>query len=71
LISEKQWNQSVPAYKSVIVVVPPERIWDKESDAPDGCGDRRDNDGDGWVDVNDKDYPPTFRLHPDPSEHVF
>jgi hypothetical protein len=28
-----------------------------ESDAPGGCADRRDNDGDGWVDVNDTDCP--------------
>ena len=57
LISVDNWNQSVPAYRSVIVVVPPEKIWDKESDAPDGCTDRRDNDGDGWVDLNDTDCP--------------
>ena len=57
LISVDNWNQSVPAYKSVIVVVPPEPIWDKESDAPGGCTDGRDNDGDGWVDVNDTDCP--------------
>ena len=48
LISVDNWNQSVPAYKSVIVVNS-EKIWDRESDAPGGCGDRRDNDGDGWV----------------------
>jgi hypothetical protein len=57
LISVDNWNRSVPAYKSVIVVVPPEPIWDKESDAPGGCADRRDNDGDGWVDLNDTDCP--------------
>jgi hypothetical protein len=57
LISVDNWNRSVPAYKSVIVVVPPEKIWDKESDTPGGCADRRDNDGDGWVDVNDTDCP--------------
>jgi hypothetical protein len=56
LISVDDWNQSVPAYKSVIVVNS-EKIWDKESDAPGGCADRRDNDGDGWVDVNDTDCP--------------
>jgi hypothetical protein len=56
LISVDNWTQSVPAYKSVIVVNS-EPIWDKESDAPDGCTDRRDNDGDGWVDVNDTDCP--------------
>jgi hypothetical protein len=57
LISVDNWNQSVPAYMSVIVVVPPEKIWDEESDAPGGCADRIDNDGDGWVDVNDTDCP--------------
>jgi hypothetical protein len=56
LISVDNWNQSVPAYKSVIVVNS-EKIWDKESDAPGGCVDRRDKDGDGWVDVNDTDCP--------------
>jgi hypothetical protein len=56
LISVDNWNQSVPAYKSVIVVNS-EKIWDKESDAPGGCMDKRDNDGDGWVDVNDTDCP--------------
>jgi hypothetical protein len=56
LISVDNCNQSVPAYKSVIVVNS-EKIWDKESDAPGGCGDGRDNDGDGWVDVNDTDCP--------------
>ncbi|RCV62848.1 Protein of unknown function (DUF1566), partial [Methanophagales archaeon] len=56
LISVDNWNESVPAYKSVIVVNS-EKIWDKESDAPGGCTDRRDNDGDGWVDVNDTDCP--------------
>jgi hypothetical protein len=57
LISVDNWNQSVPAYKSMIVVIPPEKILDKESDTPGGCRDRRDNDGDGWVDVNDTDCP--------------
>jgi hypothetical protein len=57
LITESNWNQSVPAYKSVIVEVPPEKIWDKESDVPSGCTDRRDNDGDGWIDLNDTDCP--------------
>jgi hypothetical protein len=57
LISVDNWNQSVPAYKSVIVVVPPDPIWDKESDTPGGCTDGRDNDGDGWVDINETDCP--------------
>jgi hypothetical protein len=56
LISVDNWYESVPAYKSVIVVNS-EKIWDKESDAPGGCADRRDNDGDGWVDLNDTDCP--------------
>jgi hypothetical protein len=56
LISVANWNQSVPAYKSVIVVNS-EPIWDMESDAPRGCADGKDNDGDGWVDVNDTNCP--------------
>jgi hypothetical protein len=56
LISVANWNQSVPAYKSVIVVNS-EPILDKQSDAPGGCADGRDKDGDGWVDVNDTDCP--------------
>jgi hypothetical protein len=56
LISVGEWNKSLPTFKSVIVVKS-EKIWDKESDAADGCADRKDNDGDGWVDVNDRDCP--------------
>jgi hypothetical protein len=58
LISVDEWNRSdVPAYESVIVMVPPEKIWDMESDAPSGCADGIDNDGDGWIDLNDTDCP--------------
>ena len=58
LISVDEWNNSyVPAYESVIVMVPPEKIWDTESDAPGGCTDGIDNDGDGGIDLNDTDCP--------------
>jgi hypothetical protein len=58
LISVEEWNSSdVPAYESVIVMVPPAPIFDNESDVPGGCTDGIDNDGDDWVDLNDTDCP--------------
>lgn len=58
LISVGEWNKSdVPAYQSVIVMIPPTPIFDKESDVPGGCADGLDNDGDDWVDLNDTDCP--------------
>jgi hypothetical protein len=58
LISVDEWNRSdVPAYKSVIVMIPPAPIFDNESDVLGGCADRIDNDGDEWVDLNDTDCP--------------
>ena len=58
LISVNEWNKSdVPAYQSVIVLVPPAPIFDNESDVPGGCADGIDNDGDEWIDLNDTDCP--------------
>jgi hypothetical protein len=58
LIWVDEWNKSdVPAYESVVVIIPPETIWDTESDVSDGCADGLDNDTDDWVDLNDTDCP--------------
>lgn len=52
LISESDWNESVPAFKSVIVMVP-QKVFNKGSDTPGGCADGKDKEGNGWVDLNE------------------
>jgi hypothetical protein len=55
LTTIREWNNPVPAYVSVVVETPPKKPSDREYDVPGGCSDGIDNDGDGWVDLNDTD----------------